>query len=676
MKTTTTILTALFCFMFFCLSAQNAPVTTAPHVYNPTVGQPFTVPIKVTNFEDIGSVSLIFDYDPAVLTFQGFIPNAAFNGFVVNGTSIPGRIIISWYALYGVTLPDGDHLVDITFMNNGGTTGLTWFSADEGSCEYAKYNSGAYTVLNDAPFADYYRNGLVMSPSAPFTWAPVITHALPGTLDIPVRVNGFNDIGAISLTFEYDPAVLVYQDFYVANPVLSASGGWIVGTQNAPGGMKYIRISWTKNFQSPPLPPVNLPDSSIIVSLKFTYAGGTSALAWMDDGGSCEYADGNYNVLADTPTSDYYQDGLVTGQQFAPRTVAPCVTGIVGQPVVFPVRVYGFSNIGAISLTLNYDLAVLTYQSITTPNIPLSYSISANGVSGTFIFGAMGGAGFSLPDGSILMNITFIYNGGSCQLTWNDTDPGSCEYADGTDFIPLWDQPRDSYYFDGCVGPAPAINGKTYLEGPYKTATSNMTLDLNSQGLIPLNQPYSSLPWNYSGTESVPSIPAGITDWVLVQLRTLPAASSAVATRAGFLTQDGAITELDGMSLLAFPGIMPGYYYLVVYHRNHMAVMSSTTVQVNPFSSLYDFSAGPSGNYGGANGLKLIDPPINRWGMIASDASNDQNIYINDYSDYWVPDFGLNPGYSRGDFNMDGKVYIDDYTDKWVPNFGMTNVLP
>lgn len=123
-----------------------------------------------------------------------------------------------------------------------------------------------------------------------------------------------------------------------------------------------MKISWTKTVMVPPIPPVNLPDSSIIITLNFNYIAGTSLLSWIDDGESCEYADGNYIPLEDSPTGDYYLNGLVTSQHYAPETRTPCMTGVVGQTVVFPVRVYGFTNIGAISLTMDYNPTVLTYQ--------------------------------------------------------------------------------------------------------------------------------------------------------------------------------------------------------------------------------------------------------------------------------------------------------------------------
>ena len=43
-----------------------------------------------------------------------------------------------------------------------------------------------------------------------------------------------------------------------------------------------------------------------------------------------------------------------------------------------------------------------------------------------------------------------------------------------------------------------------FLEGPYNGTT--MTQGLT--GLVPLNQPYNTAPWNYTGTESVVSVPA------------------------------------------------------------------------------------------------------------------------------------------------------------------------
>ena len=47
-----------------------------------------------------------------------------------------------------------------------------------------------------------------------------------------------------------------------------------------------------------------------------------------------------------------------------------------------------------------------------------------------------------------------------------------------------------------------------------------MRTTLNSGGIIPLSQPYIGAPYNYTGTESVATIPnANIVDWVLIEHR-------------------------------------------------------------------------------------------------------------------------------------------------------------
>jgi hypothetical protein len=107
-----------------------------------------------------------------------------------------------------------------------------------------------------------------------------------------------------------------------------------------------------------------------------------------------------------------------------------------------------------------------------------------------------------------------------------------------------------------------------------------------------------------------------------------------------------------------------------------MPVMSAAPVALSASGLLYDFSTGSGKVYGGANGCKNIDPALSIWGMVSADASNDGNIFINDYTDFWVPSFGIINGYNRADFNMDGNAFINDYTDYWVSNFGKSNELP
>ncbi|MCB0744556.1 MAG: hypothetical protein KDC67_11675, partial [Ignavibacteriae bacterium] len=51
-----------------------------------------------------------------------------------------------------------------------------------------------------------------------------------------------------------------------------------------------------------------------------------------------------------------------------------------------------------------------------------------------------------------------------------------------------------------------------------------------------------------------------------------------VATRAALLKSDGSIVDIDGNSAVSFNGITSGNYYVVVYHRNHLPIISSQPI--------------------------------------------------------------------------------------------------
>ena len=117
---------------------------------------------------------------------------------------------------------------------------------------------------------------------------------------------------------------------------------------------------------------------------------------------------------------------------------------------------------------------------------------------------------------------------------------------------------------------------KLFLQGPYNTANHNMNTNLINLPGFPKIQPYGGTPWNYTGTENVLTIPSDVVDWVLVQLRSgsNPSTATTIAQRTAFIKSDGSIVDLDGISLVKFDGLSPNSYYIVVIHRNHLAVMS------------------------------------------------------------------------------------------------------
>src|SRR5690554_3348128 len=210
-------------------------------------------------------------------------------------------------------------------------------------------------------------------------------------------------------------------------------------------------------------------------------------------------------------------------------------------------------------------------------------------------------------------------------------------------------------YIEGTTGGDNVnLNLKILLEGPFENGV--MKTDINQANGLPLTQPYNTTPWNYSGNESVSSFNPDIVDWILIELRSGTSASTMVARKAALLKNTGEVVDLDGQSKVRFEDVSDGSYYVVVYHRNHLGVMSSVPVQLNENSNLYDFSSSPSSAYGNN---ALTDLGGGKWGLMAGDGDNNNVINTIDYGS--VGNHLFEVGYVLGDFDMNGIINIIDY---------------
>jgi PKD repeat protein len=99
------------------------------------------------------------NYDPAVLTFQGFTTTSVPGtwNFSVMATTA-GRMIAGGYGP-GFSLTDSSVLFMACFLYNGGSTPLAWYDADETSCEYA--DAVTLNPLYDIPQSEYYIDGII-----------------------------------------------------------------------------------------------------------------------------------------------------------------------------------------------------------------------------------------------------------------------------------------------------------------------------------------------------------------------------------------------------------------------------------------------------------------------------------------------------------------------------------
>jgi subtilisin family serine protease len=206
---------------------------------------------------------------------------------------------------------------------------------------------------------------------------------------------------------------------------------------------------------------------------------------------------------------------------------------------------------------------------------------------------------------------------------------------------------------------------RIFMEGPYSAAGDTMITSLKKGGVIPLLSPYPE------DARTAGSVPAAAVDWILVQLRQA-ADGPAVASSTVFLRKDGRCITDDGLSTRIRLNAVPGDYYLLIGHRNHLKVMSANPLHLDSgHSTLYDFSLG-SGQFYGTGGAKPVESGV--WGMIGGNAYNG-NTAIN-VADYMLVKgkFGRT-GYLPEDINLSGGVTVADYMTTKT-NFGKKSAVP
>lgn len=239
----------------------------------------------------------------------------------------------------------------------------------------------------------------------------------------------------------------------------------------------------------------------------------------------------------------------------------------------------------------------------------------------------------------------------------------------------LTPQEVELLYTPGTVGKD--MDLRVFLEGPF--SGSVMNTDLNSEGLLPLNQPFNQSPWNYPGVESVASIPNGlVVDWVLVEYRIAPNAASAnssttVGRKAAFILDDGSIVDLDGVSNLRYNGVVNNDLFVVIWQRNHMGILSAGSLLDTPGAYVYDFTDDPLKAHGGLAAQKEIATGV--YGMFGGNADGNNQIDLIDITTYWYGIAGYY-GYHSSDFNMDGQSNNLDKNDVWLNSLSVTSQIP
>ncbi|MCU0454645.1 MAG: right-handed parallel beta-helix repeat-containing protein [Bacteroidetes bacterium] len=251
-------------------------------------------------------------------------------------------------------------------------------------------------------------------------------------------------------------------------------------------------------------------------------------------------------------------------------------------------------------------------------------------------------AGANSPTGTVVQNSTFAgYLSDQPAITLGGVTEGYISTNDVT-------ATNNTFTFP--------VKVKAFLGGAF--SGGSMTTSLNTGGYIPLSQPYSGAPHNYTGTETVVTVPANATDWVLVELRET-SGGAAVEQRAAFLQNDGQLIETDGsVGISATTTKATGYdlsYFVVLKHRNHLSIMSAAAVTLPNEASAYDFTTAQAQAFGTS---PLADLGSGVFGLFAGEANNSGLVSAADIS---LAIGALNAtGYQITDANMSGLVTAAD----------------
>ncbi len=227
-----------------------------------------------------------------------------------------------------------------------------------------------------------------------------------------------------------------------------------------------------------------------------------------------------------------------------------------------------------------------------------------------------------------------------------------------------------------------AVQVRLMLQGPLEASTETgnnsgylMRDDLRTANYIPIQEPYAEmLDFAHKGNEfiglGVTNIEGhnAIVDWVLLELRTPDDIGAPFATRAALLQRDGDVVDMDGISPVTFP-IASGDYYVVAQHRNHLGVMTATSLTFDGSNIPFiDFSNPTTQCYGqhatmpmgDIKALWCGDTNTNRQ-IIFQGVANDPNQIF--FEVLTAPEnlstLQINyimDAYSQGDLDMDGQT--------------------
>ena len=215
----------------------------------------------------------------------------------------------------------------------------------------------------------------------------------------------------------------------------------------------------------------------------------------------------------------------------------------------------------------------------------------------------------------------------------------------------------------------PSAYIKVLLEGLFNMESEEMETTMSSSNLIPINHPFSVNPYNYTGNETLGPGLAGVVDWVLVQLRNVSNMAVVSYQKAVLLRKDGLVIDTDGSENVDFGLLQNDSFYIAVYHRSHLPVISRAPHFFQTSPTTCDFTISEFAAMGEAQQKKMS----NKFLLNSGDFDGNGIINNQDFNVWKLNSSAINV-YVPSDADGNGVINNQDY-NLWKVNRSKVSIL-